>query len=115
MWIGVVLVASLVLFLWIGFARSIYTSPNGERETLFSKIGNDLAAWVKKLREPGKGSANSSDKELDELRERVFPKLKNENPATLETVNANQNVNTDAALNLNIPITNTSFNVNDAP
>lgn len=113
MWTGVVFVAALILFLWIGFARNIYTSPNGEPETLFSRITNEFSAWVKKLREPKNGSVNLSEKELDELRNSVFPKLKND-PVTLETIDADQNSNANIPVNLNSTATNGSFNVNGA-
>ncbi|MFH0829404.1 MAG: hypothetical protein V1907_04495 [Candidatus Kerfeldbacteria bacterium] len=119
MWAGVTIVSVFIFILWIGYAQQVLTSQQGGEQTFFSKIFEDVAGVFKKF--PGfSPPVNARDKELNDLRNRVFPEIdvnSNRNidivPSVDTNLQTNENANTNTNQDTNVT-TNTPVNSNTA-
>ena len=103
MWAGVTIVSLFIFILWIGYAQQVLTSQQGGQQTFLSKIFKDVADVFKKF--PGfSPPVNARDKELNDLRNRVFPEIdvnSNRNIDVVPSVDTNSQTNDNANLNTN--------------
>lgn len=91
MWAGVVLVALIVFIAWIGFVRSDLARQSGS-DNLLGKIRSELSAFFGKLKlfKSANDNTNAVDPELQDLRNRVFPEIKDQQFTTNGNRNPNQ-------------------------
>lgn len=91
MWSGVVLAALIVFIAWIGFVRSDLSSRSGS-DALLGKIRNELSGFLGKLKlfKTANQNTNAVDPELQDLRNRVFPEIKDQQFTTDGNRNTNQ-------------------------
>lgn len=96
MWVGVTVVAAVIFVLWIGFIRQTLTTAQGDKQTFFGKIADEISSVFKRFGKY-KPAVNSEEQELNDLRNRVFPVIDtNGNGYEFSTTHpANENVNLD--------------------
>lgn len=116
MWVGVTVVAAVIFVLWIGYMRQTLTTAQGDKQTFFGKIANEISSVFKKFGKY-KPPVNSQEQELNDLRNRVFPAIDtngngyefstthpaNTNGAPDEDADLNANVNTPLTTNTDTP------------
>lgn len=102
MWIGVVTFSLAIFVGWIGFLQSDLARSSGE-DTLFKKIRAQLSTFahsISTLRFGG-NDAKTNTTQLDEIRNSVFPAIKDQEFVT-PNENANANRNTNGNGNVNV-------------
>lgn len=109
MWAGVAVAAAVIFVVWIAIVRFDLARP-GDSDSLFGKIRTELRSLFT-FGGSKNNNVNAADRELNELRERVFPVInENVNSGTFTTdTNSQVNVNSNANANAN---TNSSLNSN---
>lgn len=96
MWGGVILIAVVIFVAWIGFIQSDLSRRSGS-DTLLSKIRSEFTDFLNRVHLlRTNANTNATDPELEDLRKRVFPEVKDQEFST----GANENVNA-ASLNTN--------------
>lgn len=90
MWTGVIVVTAAIFILWLGIARSNLSQPSAS-DSFFGKISSELSDFFEQFK-PFKApeAATNENPELEDLRDRVFPEIKDQK---FSTSNDNQNVN----------------------
>lgn len=80
MWVGVALVTVAVFVFWLGFMRTYQPSASGS-DTVFEKVRAQVTSFfqgVHLFRAP----EPSEQQELNDLRQRVFPEIKDQSFTT---------------------------------
>jgi len=111
MWAGVIIVSTIILVLWVGYMQQTLTASSNSNDSFFTKIGHDLKDAFSKFRWPGSNAENTNERELNELRNSVFPEIKVQDSTTSTATNGNTNVTTNMNTNQNVN-GNANTNVN---
>jgi hypothetical protein len=102
MWAGVVIVSAIILVLWVGYMQQTLTASSNSNDSFFTKIGRELQDAFSKFRWPSSNTENTNERELNELRNSVFPEIKVQNSNTPTAINENTNATTNVNTNQNV-------------
>lgn len=101
MWLGVVSVGLIILIVWILTLKWNLSTTSGS-DSLLGKIRTELTSFFSRFTTKKNTNVNAEDKALQELRERVFPEIKDQEFQTTNTSGNNINsVNTNSGSNVN--------------
>jgi hypothetical protein len=97
MWLGVAASMLVILVVWV-LTLGWNLSKTSGSDSLLGKIRTELTAFFSRFTSKNSQNTNTDDKALQDLRNRTFPEIRDQE---FQTDNGNANVNTSNTSDLN--------------